>query len=480
MSPHDMPPSPPPEDDLAHLRVPPHSIEAEQSVLGGLLLDNNAWDRCADLLMPDDFYRLEHRLIFSAIGALVNSCKPADVITVFERIQATGKAAEVGGITYIGALSQSVPSAMNVRRYAEIVRERAIFRKLIAASDEIATVAFNPEGKSAIEVLDRAQSAVLRVAEQGANAGEDWHGPESMAVHFIDKLNADQGNGAPTDVISTGLSDLDDKLNGGPREGELVSIFMRSGMGKTAMGLNILTAAAKRGEPGAFFTLEMPGQGLFARQVASEARVHLTKFKRPERLNDLDWGELSRATELLAQLPFKVNERGGLNINQIRAQARAAKRKLGGLRLIVVDHLGLTKGTDPRANRTYQLAEVTGGLKSLAKELRCAVILLGQIKREVDGRSGDNMPTLADIRDTSSVEDDSDIVIFGHREIKNKPDLGSEWRYYMELAIAKQRDGELCRLPMMFIPEHMRMDNWPKDIPIPTTKVRNGTKPSMD
>lgn len=480
MNDHDIPPAPPPDDEVSRLRVPPHSLEAEQSVLGGLLLDNNAWDRCADLLMPDDFYRHEHRLIYTAIGSLVNSNKPADVVTVFERLQATGKVEDSGGLIYINSLAASVPSAANVRRYAEIVRERAVLRKLIAASDEIATAAFNPQGKSAVEVLDMAQASMLRVSEQGARAGEDWEGPDTMAVRFLDKLNDDHDNGGSNDVVSTGLKELDDRLNGGLRVGELVSIFMRSGMGKTAMGLNILTAAAKRHEPGAFFSLEMPGQGLFARQVAAESHVHLTKLKRSERLNDFDWGQISEATDLLARLPFQINERGGLNINQIRAQARAAKRKLGGLRLLVVDHLGLTRGTDPRANRTYQLAEVTSGLKSLAKELGCAVILLGQINRVVDGRTGDNMPTMADIRDTSSVEDDSDIVIFGHREYKNKPDLGDEWRCYMELAIAKQRDGELSRLPVMFIGEHMRIIDWPADVPVPTSKMRGMTKPNME
>lgn len=460
--------------EVSRLRLPPHSLEAEQSVLGGLLLDNNAWDRAGDLLTDSDFYRHEHRLIYAAIGAMVNSNKAADVVTVFEFLQRMGHAEACGGILYLNSLAQSVPSAANMRRYAGIVRERSVLRKLVAASDEIATSAFNPGDRGAAEILDAAQAAVLRIAEQGPQTDDDWEGVDVGVVRLIDHINDVHSGHVQPDIIPTGFKALDEKLSGGARPGELITIGMRSGMGKTALAINILMNAAKAGDPGGMFSMEMPRQQVHMRMNSAESHVHLTKLKRPERLNDMDWSRLSEATELIGKLPIHVSDKTGLTITQIRSRARALKRKLGKLRVIVVDHLGLTRGTDPRAMRAYQIAEVTGGLKSLAKELNCVVYQLVQIKRGVDERT-DAMPTLADIRDASSVEDDSDIVIFGHREFKNKPDLDGDWRYYAEILIAKQRDGELGRLPLMYVGENTRFADWPADKEIPTTKVRRAT-----
>jgi replicative DNA helicase len=456
---------------VARLRVPPHSIEAETSVLGCLLQWNEAWERCGDLLTENDFYRHEHRLIYTAISGLVNASKPADVITVFEKLQSLGKAAEVGGMVYLNALAQSVPSAANIRRYAEIVRERAILRRLVAASDEIAVAAFNPQGKSAVEILDMAQAKMLQVADEGPRASDDWESVDVGAVRFIDHLNAVYSGEAKVDIIPTGLVELDNKLNGGPRPGELIALAMRSGIGKTAMAVTILTNAAAAGEPGAIFSMEMPRQQLHTRMVSARSHIHLTRLKLPERLRDHDWGPISEAVDHIGRLPIHVNDQTSLTITQIRSKARALKRRNERLRVIVVDHLALVKATDPKTLRTYQLAEVTSGLKALAKELGCVVYLLVQVNRAADGRN-DPMPQLADIRDTSSVEDDSDIVIFGHREYKNKPDLGEEWRYYAEIAIAKQRDGELCRLPMRYVGENTLFENWPADQPVPSNKVR--------
>jgi replicative DNA helicase len=457
--------------EVARLRTPPHSIEAETSVLGCLLLWNDAWDRAGDLLTDGDFYRHEHQLIYRAIGSLVNSAKPADVITVGDTLRDLGKLEEVGGYAYLNALAQSVAGASNIRRYAEIVRERSILRKLVAASDEIATTAFNPQGKSAAEILDMAQAAVLQVAEQGPKTTDDWESTDVGVVRYLDHINAVYSGEAKVDIIPTGLSELDNRLNGGARPGELITISMRSGMGKTAAAVTILMNAAEAGEPCAMFSMEMPRAQLHARMVSAKSHIHLTRLKLPERLRDYDWGKLSDATESIGRMNIHVNDQSSLTINQIRSKARALKRKLGRLRVIVVDHLALTRGTDAKMLRTYQLAEVTSGLKGLAKELGCVVYLLVQVNRAADART-DPMPTLADIRDTSSVEDDSDIVIFGHREYKNKPDLGDEWKYYGELAIAKQRDGELCRIPMMYVGENTRWLNWPADQEKPSNKVR--------
>lgn len=463
--------APPYEDEATRLRVPPNSIEAEHSVLGGLLLDNSAFDRCGDILTADDFYRHEHRLIFGVMASTINANKPADVLTVGEALRSIGKLDDVGGFGYINQLAQSVPSAANIRRYAEIVRDRSVLRKLVCASDEIATAAFNPQGKTAAEVLDLAQSQVMKVAEEGPRTGDDWESMDSGVVWLINQTN-ELAEGKRPDVIPTGFSALDDKLNGGARPGELLTIGMRSGMGKSAMAINILMHGASLGNPGGMFSMEMPKGQVNMRMVSAKGHIHLSKLKRPETFNEHDWSRFSEAVDFVGRLPIHVNDRGSLTINHIRSSARALKRKMGALRVIVVDHIGLTRGTDSKALRAYQIAEVTSGLKSLAKELGCAVYQLVQIKREADARI-DAMPTLADIRDASSVEDDSDVVIFGHREYKNKPTLGDEWKHYVEISIAKQRDGELCRLPLMYVGENVRFQDWPSGTPAPFIKTRS-------
>lgn len=463
---------PRPDPEVAHLRVPPHSVEAEQSVLGGLMLDNGGWDRFGDVLTDTDFYGFQHRLIFSAIGQLINANRPADVITVYERLQRNDKGAECGGMPYLNSLAQSVPSAANIRRYAEIVRERSILRKLVAASDEIATTAFNAGDKTAADVLDLAQRLVMQVAAEGPQTDDDWEANDKGIVRLIDHISEVAAGNVKPDIIPTGFAELDEKLNGGPRPGEVVTIGMRSGMGKSALAVNILTNGAEAGEPGGMLSMEMPRAQVHMRMLSARSKIHLTRLKRPERLRDADWGNLSEAVDFVSSLPIHISDKAGLNINQIRARARALKRKLGGrLRILVLDHLALTRGTDPKTLRTYQLQEVTSGLKGLAKELGCVVYLLVQINRATDARP-DAMPTLADIRDTSSVEDDSDIVIFGHREYKAKPDLSEEWVRYAEIAIAKQRDGDLCRLPLTFIGENVLFESWPADVPVPKNKVR--------
>jgi len=457
-------------DDIAQLRTPPHSVEAEQSVIGGLLLDNSAWDRAGDLLTDSDFYRYEHRLIYAAIAALINANKPADVITVYAHLQRAGKGDECGGMVYLNSLAESVPSAANMRRYAEIVRERAILRKLVSAGDEIATAAFNIGDKTAADVLDMAQALIMQLAEQGPQTADAWEANDIGAARLIDHISDVASGSVKPDIIPTGFTELDEKLNGGPRPGEMVTIGMRSGMGKSAMAVNILMNGAEAGEPGGMFSMEMPRQQVHMRMLSARSKVPLARLKQPERLRDLDWGPLSEATSFVGQLRIHISDKAGLNINQIRSRARALKRK-AGLRILVVDHLALTRGTDPKMLRTYQMQEVTSGLKGLAKELACVVILLVQINRAADART-DAMPTLADIRDTSSVEDDSDIVIFGHREYKAKPSLSGGWENYAEIAIAKQRDGELCRLPLTYVGENTCFANWPKGEPIPTSRVR--------
>ncbi len=273
-SPAGAPPDVRPDDDVARLRVPPHSVEAEQSVVGGLLLDNSAWDRIADLLGESDFYRYEHRLIYTAIAALVNATKPADVITVFEQLQRLGKADDIGGLVYLNALAQSVPSAANIRRYAEIVRERSVLRKLVAASDEIATSAFNPQGRPVAQILDEAEGKIFRIGEEGSRSGQGFQSMDQLVVDLIDRVNELHDNGAEEVTgVRTGFYDLD-RLTAGLQAGDLIVLAARPSMGKTALALNIGEhVAVREGLPVVVFSMEMGAAQLALRMVGSLGRI---------------------------------------------------------------------------------------------------------------------------------------------------------------------------------------------------------------
>lgn len=440
----------------AMLRVPPQSIEAETAVLGALLLDNRAWDRVGDVLSEADFYRHEHRTIFSAIAAIVNAAQLADVLTVFEHLQRTGKADDVGGLLYLNQLAQGVPSVANVRRFAEIVRERSVLRRLVGVSDEIATAAFNPGDRSVAELLDEAQQMVFAVGDQGAPR-DDWQSSSDGAVQVLDGIQA--RHDGDDDFTPTGLTELDEKLNGGLRPGNVVVIAARPSMGKTALALSIAEhVATSQGKPVGVLSMEMPKIEVQNRRVAMTSHVPFHKILRPERMNDHDWQRMSAAVEALRHVPLYVSDQTALTINQVRAKARALKRR-HGLGLLVVDYIGLMEGTDRKANRATQLGEVSRGLKALAKELGMAILLLAQLNREVEKRP--NMrPILADLRECGDIEQDADVVLFVHRPFQAKPDLGPEWKYYAELIVGKNRSGTCGLVDAQFVGETMRFCDW--------------------
>ncbi|MBT2326090.1 replicative DNA helicase [Variovorax paradoxus] len=465
------------EPDIAHLRVPPHSIEAESSVLGALLLDNAAWDRVGDLLVDSDFYRHEHKLIYAAIGALANASKPADVVTVFAQLQRMGKDTEMGGIVYLNQLAQYTPSPGNLRRYAEIVRERSILRKLISAADEISSGAFNVQGKGVDAVLDAAMQKVMAISPDAA--AEEWEGMDAGMVQLLDRINDAADGTSKPDFIPTGLKEMDERLDGGMRPGELIVIGARPSMGKTALAMAIgINVALNEGVAVGMFSMEMPKAQVMNRAMSLVSHIHLSRIKRPERLKDYDWPSITKTVETLRHVNFQVSDRSGVNINQLRARARGLRRKHGKLGCLIVDYLGLMDGTDPKMPRVYQLEEVTKGLKSLAKELGCPVLLLAQLNRKVEERV-DQMPMLSDLRDSGSVEQDADIVMFVHRPFKSKPDLGDEWKYYAKVSIAKSRDGEPGYFDLMYVGENTHFMDWPDGTPIPTSQVRvaRGAKP---
>jgi replicative DNA helicase len=452
----------PRDDDVARLRVPPHSVEAEQSVLGGLLLDNLAWDRCVDLLGDSDFYRYEHRLIYGAIGALVNASKPADVITVFEQLQGLGKAEDCGGLSYLNALAQSVPSAANIRRYAEIVRERAILRKLIAASDEIATVAFNPQGRAVTQILDEAEGRIFQIGEEGSRQKQGFQGIDKLVVALLDRVNELHDNGAEEVTgVRTGFYDLD-RMTAGLQKGDLIVLAARPSMGKTAFALNIAEhVAVSEGLPVLVFSMEMGAAQLALRLVGSIGRIDQQRLRTGALKND-EWERLAEAVDKLKPSTLYIDETPALTSAELRARARRMARQFGGtLGLIVVDYLQLMSGSaSGDENRATEIGEISRGLKALAKELQCPVIALSQLNRSVESRN-DKRPMMSDLRESGAIEQDADVIMFIYRDEYYNKD--SKEPGVAEIVIGKQRNGPVGTVKLTFLKPLTKFDNLAPD-----------------
>jgi replicative DNA helicase len=447
------------DDDVARLRIPPHSVEAEQSVLGGLLIDNGAWDRAGDLLNDTDFYRYEHRLIYSAIGALINATKPADVITVYEQLQSLGKAEEVGGLSFLNALAQSVPSAANLRRYAEIVRERSILRKLVAASDEIATKAFNPQGRPVAQILDEAEGQIFRIGEEGSRTRQGFQSMDALVVQLIDRVQELADNGAEEVTgVRTGFYDLD-RMTAGLQAGDLVVLAARPSMGKTAFALNMAEhIAVNEGLPVVVFSMEMGASQLALRMVGSLGRID-QQHLRTGALRDDEWGRLTEAVDKLGKASIYIDESAALTPSELRARARRQARQCGQLGLIVVDYMQLMSGSGGggEENRATVLGEISRGLKSLAKELKCPVIALSQLNRSVESRT-DKRPMMSDLRESGAIEQDADVIMFIYRDDYYNKDASKE-PGVAEIIIAKQRNGPVGTAKLTFLKPLTRFDN---------------------
>ncbi len=445
------------DSQIAKLRVPPHSIEAESSVLGGLLLDNGAWDRVGDLLVDSDFYRHEHRLIYAAIGALINASKPADVITVSEYIQNQGKTAEMGGLGYLNSLAQYVPSASNIRRYAEIVRERSILRKLVSASDEIATNAFNPQGKAIDRILDEAEQKIFNIGEEGSRMKQGFQSMDTLVVELLDRVQEMADN--PNDItgVPTGFYDLD-RMTSGLQSGDLVVLAARPSMGKTAFAINIAEhVALNEGLPVAVFSMEMGASQLAVRVVGSIGRIDQGRL-RTGKLHDDEWPRLTEAIEKLRTVSLHIDETPGLTPSELRANARRLSRQCGKLGLIVVDYLQLMSGSGGSGgdNRATELGEISRGLKMLAKELQCPVIALSQLNRSVEQRT-DKRPMMSDLRESGAIEQDADIIMFIYRDDyynKDSKDPG-----VAEIIIGKQRNGPTGTVRLTFLKNLTRFES---------------------
>jgi len=435
---------------VAMLRIPPHSVEAECSVLGGLLLDNGAWDRVGDLLTDSDFYRYEHRLIYAAIGSLINANKPADQITVFERLRSIGQESDAGGLVYLGQLAQYVPSAGNARRYAEIVRENAILRKMVAAGDEIATMGFNPQGADPTDLLDKAESIVMAIGDESMRGKQQSQSMDSLVVELLDTIQERADNPKDVTGVPTGFYDLD-KMTAGFQAGDLVILAARPSMGKTSLAINIAEhVALNEGLPVAVFSMEMGANQLAVRIVGSIGRINQSHL-RTGKLTDEEWPRLTEAVEKLRNVSLEIDDAPGLTAGEVRARARRIARKAGGkLGLIVVDYLQLMGISDGMSdeNRATALGEVSRGLKSLAKELQCPVIALSQLSRGVESRT-DKRPMMSDLRESGAIEQDADTILFIYRDDYYNKDSAEPG--VAEIIISKQRSGPTGTIKMAFI-----------------------------
>lgn len=448
----------PADRDVASLRLPPHSVEAEQSVLGGLLLDNGAFDRVADLLREQDFYRYDHRLIWQQIARLIERSQPADVVTVFESLQSGGKADEAGGLQYLNALARETPSAANIRRYAEIVRDRAILRRLISTSDEIATTALNPQGRETRQILDEAESRIFQISQEGARGSVGFQPLQDLLGRVVERVDQLYSQANPSDVtgVPTGFTDLD-RFTSGLQPGDLIVVAGRPSMGKTAIALNIGEhVAIDQGLPVAVFSMEMGATQLAMRMVCSVGRLDQQRL-RTGRLVDDDWPRLTAAIQKMQEAQLFIDETPALNSLELRARARRLSRQCGQLGMIIVDYLQLMGATSSGENRATEISEISRGLKALAKELSCPVVALSQLNRSLEQRPN-KRPVMSDLRESGAIEQDADVILFIYRDEVYNPDSADKGT--AEVIIGKQRNGPIGTVRLTFVGQYTKFANF--------------------
>ncbi|MDJ0925208.1 MAG: replicative DNA helicase [Acidimicrobiia bacterium] len=439
------------------LRVPPNSIEAEESVLGAVLLDSDAANIALEKLQPDDFYRPAHQAIFDAVLTLFNKNEPIDAVTVAEGLRRSEMLDRVGGLGYLTELIDAVPATSNVEHYAAIVEEHALRRRLMRVGGDIGKIATEVD-QEITEVLDRAEQSVYAVSER--RVGEGLASIDPLLGPAIERAEELHRHGAEVTGLSTGLRDLDRKLTG-LHPTNLIIIAARPGMGKTSLALNIAQSIAVHGDPVAFFTLEMSREEVVARMLCSQGRIDSQRL-RTGRLTEADFSKLSTAANVLYKKPIFVDDSAGLTVTEIRAKCRRLKRRQG-LGLVVVDYLQLMHGTGGE-NRQQEIAIISRSLKSLARELEVPVIGVSQLNRSLEQRE-DKRPRLGDLRESGAIEQDADVVLFIYRHEYYNPEA-IETKGIAEVAIAKHRQGSVGRVDLTYLPEFTLFSDMGRDTPV--------------
>lgn len=439
----------------AALKVPPHSIEAEQAVLGGLMLDNNAWERVSDQVSDGDFYRHDHRLIFRAIARLAESNQPFDVVTLSEQLDKEGQLPQVGGLAYLGELAKNTPSVANIKAYGQIVRERATLRQLIGISNDIADSAYNPEGRGANELLDEAERKIFEIAEARPKTGGPI-GVNDILTKAIDRIDTLFNSDNAITGVSTGFVDLDDKTSG-LQPADLVIVAGRPSMGKTTFAMNLVENAVLRTDKAVLvFSLEMPADSIVMRMLSSLGRIDQTKV-RSGKLEDDDWPRLTSAVNLLNDRKLFIDDTAGISPSEMRARTRRLVREHGDLALIMVDYLQLMRiGGAASENRTNEISEISRSLKALAKEFNCPVVALSQLNRSLEQRPN-KRPVNSDLRESGAIEQDADVIMFVYRDEVYHPE--TEYKGVAEIIIGKQRNGPIGTVRLAFIGKYTRFEN---------------------
>lgn len=456
----------PPTSQLKHdaqlerIKTPPHSIEAEQSVLGGLMLDNSTWDLAVDRVGEEDFYRREHRQIFAAIRDLASESKPFDAVTLSEWLDSREQLEEVGGLAFLGGLANQTPSAANITAYADIVRQHSVLRQLISVGNEIADKGFRPEGRSVRELLEEAEGRVFQIGEQISRTKRGFVDIKSLLSGAVDRISELYERGEALTGVSTGFNDLDEKTSG-LQGSDLIIVAGRPSMGKTAFAMNLAEHAAVGAKKGvAVFSMEMPGEQLALRLMSSLGRIDQHRV-RTGQLEEGDWARLTSAVVMLSEARIYIDDTPALSPHELRSRARRLKRQEPGLGLIVVDYLQLMQVPGTKENRAQEISEISRSLKALAKELNVPLVALSQLNRSLEQRPN-KRPVMSDLRESGSIEQDADVIIFIYRdEVYNEdsPDKGKA-----EIIIGKQRNGPIGMVPLTFLGQYTRFENFTPDV----------------
>jgi replicative DNA helicase len=441
-------------DDAESIRMPPHSVESEQAVLGGLMLDAAAWDAVGDGVTASDFYRRDHQLIFEAIAGLVETRSPCDAITISEALARKGLLDEAGGLAYLARIARDTPSAANVRAYANIVRDHSLLRQLVSAGGEIASSALDSQGRTPTELVEEAEQKVFQIAERGARHKVGFQSVKDLLPATIDRIDMLHQNPGAFTGLPTGYTDLD-KMTTGFQKGDLVIIAARPSMGKTTLAINIAeNAAIDRGAKVAVFSMEMSAEQLTLRMISSLGRVSQGPL-RTGQLSAEDWPRITTATEILSKASIFIDETPALTPTDMRARARRLKREKG-LDLIVVDYLQLMQVAGTKENRTNEISEISRSLKALAKELECPVIALSQLNRSVEQRT-EKKPVMSDLRESGAIEQDADLILMIYREEVYEPNTPRKG--IADIIITKQRNGPTGEVHLTFLGEFTRFEN---------------------